>query len=105
MEIAAVEELGTLASTICDRIAQGGEAGASGLFAAEAIAGYAASIGSTVDTPQVQNMVDRMITANLIMRQSHGVYAVADPFVRQVWLQRAALEAVLQTPPASAPGG
>lgn len=37
-----------------------------------------------VDTPQVQNMVDRMITANLIHRQSHGVYAVADPFVRQV---------------------
>jgi hypothetical protein len=51
-----------------------------------------------VDAPQVQNMVDRMITANLIMRQSHGVYAVADPFVRQVWLQRAALETVLQTP-------
>ena len=51
-----------------------------------------------MDDPQVQNMVDRMIAANLIMRQSHGVYAVADPFVRQVWLQRAALETVLQTP-------
>lgn len=33
-------------------------------------------------------MIDRMITANLIHRQSHGVYAVADPFVRQVWRQR-----------------
>lgn len=105
VEIAAVEELGTLAVTIFNRIAKGGEAGASGLFAAEAIASYAASIGSAVDTPQVQNMVDRMIAANLIMRQSHGVYAVADPFVRQVWLQRAALEAVLQTPVAPAPGG
>lgn len=49
-------------------------------------------IGMTVDTPQVQNMVDRMITANLIHRQSHGVYAVADPFVRQVWIQRKAMQ-------------
>ena len=105
VEIAAVEELGTLAVTIFGRIAQGGEAGASGLFAAEAMAGYGASIGSAVDAPQVQNMVDRMITANLIMRQSHGVYAVADPFVRQVWLQRAALEKMLQKPVAPAPGG
>ncbi len=105
VEIAAVEELGTLAATIFNRIAQGGEAGASGLFAAEAMAGYAASIGSAVDTPQVQNMVDRMMAANLIMRKSHGVYAVADPFVRQVWLQRAALEAVWQTPAPPAPGG
>lgn len=105
MEIAAIEELGSLAATIFGRIAPGGEAGASGLFAAEAVAGYAASIGSAVDTPQVQNMVDRMIAANLIMRQSHGVYAVADPFVRQVWLQRAALEKMLQKPVAPAPGG
>lgn len=105
VEIAAVEELGTLAATIFNRIAKGGEAGASGLFAAEAMASYGASIGSAVDAPQVQNMVDRMIAANLIMRQSHGVYAVADPFVRQVWLQRAALEAILQTPAAPAPGG
>ena len=98
VEIAAIEELGTLAATIFGRIAQGGEAGASGLFAAEAMASYGASIGSAVDAPQVQNMVDRMMAANLIMRKSHGVYAVADPFVRQVWLQRAALETVLQTP-------
>jgi hypothetical protein len=37
-------------------------------------------------------MVDRMITANLILRQSHGVYAVADPFVRQAWQQRKAMQ-------------
>ena len=45
-----------------------------------------------VDTPQVQNMVDRMITANVIHRQSHGVYAVADPFVRQAWQQRKTIQ-------------
>ncbi len=42
-------------------------------------------------------MVDRMITANLILRQSHGVYAVADPFVRQAWQQRKVLQ-LLGTP-------
>lgn len=92
VELATIENLGALAQAIFDRIAQGNEAGESGLFSAEAISSYAQQIGMTVDTPQVQNMMDRMITANLIHRQSHGVYAVADPFVRQVWRQRKALK-------------
>ena len=91
VELATIEAQGTLASAIFDRIAQGPEAGASGLFATEAISAYAQQTGVAVDTPQVQNMVERMIGANLIHRQSHGVYAVVDPFVRQVWRQRQAL--------------
>ncbi|MFW9595529.1 MAG: ATP-binding protein [Macromonas sp.] len=91
VELATIEAQGTLASAIFDRIAQGPEAGASGLFATEAISAYAQQTGVVVDTPQVQNMVERMIGANLIHRQSHGVYAVVDPFVRQVWRQRQAL--------------
>lgn len=97
VELASIETLGALAGAIFDRIAQGGEAGESGLFSAEAIVSYSQQLGVGVDTPQVQNMVDRMIAANLIHRQSHGVYAVADPFVRQVWRQRRALHI---TPPA-----
>lgn len=92
VELATIENLGALAEVIFDRIAQGSEAGESGLFSAEAISSYAGQIGMAVDVPQVQNMMDRMITANLIHRQSHGVYAVADPFVRQVWRQRKALK-------------
>jgi len=92
VEIANIEALGGLASAIFDRIVQGGESGGSGLFSSDAINHYSELIGMTVDTPQVQNMVDRMITANLIHRQSHGVYAVADPFVRQVWIQRKAMQ-------------
>jgi len=97
VEIATVEELGSLAAAIFSRIAQASESGASGLFAADAMAGYAERIGAMVDTPQVQNMIDRLISANLIMRQSHGVYAVADPFVRQVWRQRSALQTAWRT--------
>lgn len=105
VEIAAVDALGMLANAIFGRIAQGNEAGESGLFSADAMAYYARCLESPVETPQVQNMVDRMISANLILRQSHGVYAVADPFVRQVWRERAALQSALQVPGAQAGDG
>lgn len=95
VEMASVDRLGALARAIFDRIAQGNEAGASGLFSGDAITAYAEQLGMSIDTPQVQNMVDRMISANLILRQSHGVYAVADPFVRQVWLQRSSLQSAM----------
>ncbi len=92
VDIATLESLGALACAIFDRIVQGNESGESGLFSADAINSYSAQVGMAVDTPQVQNMVDRMISANLIHRQSHGVYAVADPFVRQVWRQRKTMQ-------------
>lgn len=92
VDIATLESLGGLACAIFDRIVQGSESGGSGLFSADAINSYSEQIGMAVDTPQVQNMVDRMIAANLIHRQSHGVYAVADPFVRQVWRQRKTMQ-------------
>lgn len=92
VEIATIETLGALASAIFDRVVSGTETGGPKLFSADALSSYSEQIGMSVDTPQVQNMVDRMITANLILRQSHGVYAVADPFVRQAWLQRKAMQ-------------
>ena len=92
VEIATIESLGALARALFERIVQGSESGESGLFSADALRQYAEQIGMAVDTPQVQNMVERMIAANLIHRQSHGVYAVADPFVRQAWQQRKAMQ-------------
>lgn len=92
VEIATIEGLGALASVIFDRVVSGNDSRDSKLFSADAMLHYSEQIGMPVDTPQVQNMVDRMITANLIVRQSHGVYAVADPFVRQAWQQRKAMQ-------------
>ena len=92
VEITTVESMGALASAIFDRVAHGNESGESGLFSADAIQQYAAQVGISVDTTQVQNTMDRMITANLIHRRSHGVYAIADPFVRQAWQQRKAMK-------------
>lgn len=88
IELRAVEDLGELGQAVFTRIAKGGESGASGLFGEEALAAYAARTGSPVATSQVQNLVERMIGANLIARPGHGVYMVADPFVRTVWLDR-----------------
>ena len=104
VEIATIENLGALASAIFDRVASSDETGGAKLFSADASTSYSEQIGMPVDTPQVQNMVDRMITANLIMRQSHGVYAVADPFVRQAWQRRKTLQ-LLGTPSQAGPAG
>jgi len=97
VEISAVESMGALACAIFDRVVSGNESGESGLFSADAVNAYSAQIGIAVDTPQVQNMVDRMIAANLIHRRSHGVYVVADPFVRQAWLQRKAMSLMVRS--------
>ncbi len=92
VELAPLDSLGALAVAIFNRIAEGDEGGASRLFSADALESYTEQIGMAIDTPQVQNMLDRLITADLIHRQSHGVYAVADPFVRQTWLRRKGMQ-------------
>lgn len=92
LDMASIEALGVLASVLFDRIVSGNDTGESGLFSGPAIADYAQQTGLSVDTPQVQNMLDKMMVANLIHRQSHGVYAVVDPFLRQVWRQRKVLQ-------------
>lgn len=91
-ELRAIEDFGELGKAIFARIASGKEEGVSGIFSAEALADYARWTGSPVDPPQVQNLADKMIAANLIARPGHGVYMVADPFVRKVWLDRRALQ-------------
>ncbi len=91
VELRAIEEFGELGKAIFARIAAGKEEGESGLFSAEALVYYAERTGAAVEATQVQNLADKMIAANLISRPGHGVYAVADPFVRKVWLDRVAL--------------
>lgn len=91
VEFRAIDEFGELGKAIFARIAVGKEEGVSGLFGAEALAEYAQRTATVVEATQVQNLADKMIAANLIARLGHGLYAVADPFVRKVWLDREAL--------------
>lgn len=91
VELRVIEEFGDLGKAIFARIASGKEEGVSGLFSASALAEYTEHTGVAVDVTQVQNLADKMIAANLIARPGHGLYAVADPFVRKVWLDRLAM--------------
>ena len=88
VELRAIEEFGELGQAVFDFIAQGSETGVSGLFGEEAMASYAARTGGKGPTSQVQKLAEKMISANLIARPGHGIYTVADPFVRKVWLER-----------------
>lgn len=88
VELRAIEEFGELGQAVFDFIAQGSETGVSGLFGEEAMASYAARTDGKVPTSQVQKLAEKMISANLIARPGHGIYTVADPFVRKVWLER-----------------
>jgi hypothetical protein len=91
VELRALDDLGPLAQAIYGRIAAGKEEGISGLFSADALADYAQRTGAAVETTRIQALAAKLVAANLIARQGHGVYAVADPFVRKVWVSKAIL--------------
>lgn len=95
VELRKVEDLGLLATAIFGRIA-GAAGDASGLFAADALAEYAATVGREVTADQVQRVAEELRDANLIMRKHHGIYAVTDPSVQGAWRDRQ----VLTAPPA-----
>lgn len=85
VELRKIEDLGLLAMAVFGRVAAE-EDGARGLFSAESVAAYGALVGHEVTTDQVQRVADDLRNANLIMRKSHGMYCVTDPFVRTAWL-------------------
>ncbi len=87
VELLKVEQLGGLATAIFERIAAA-EHGARGVFSAEAAADYAKAIGTEVRVDALQPVVNDLLAANLIMRRGHGVYAVTDPFVQQIWREK-----------------
>lgn len=90
VELRKLEDLGVLAGAIFDRVARV-EGDASGLFTADALAEYTATVGREVTADQVQRVSEELRDANLIVRKGHGTYAVTDPFVQQAWRERKAL--------------
>lgn len=90
VELRKVEDLGTLAGAVFDRVARA-EGDATGLFGAQALADYTAQLARDVTADQVQRVADELRDANLIIRKGHGVYAVTDPFVQTAWRERKAL--------------
>lgn len=87
LELTKVEQLGTLAEAIFDRIASS-EGDAKGVFSVEAAAEYGRAVGREVRVEEIQPLVNELLAVNLIMRHGHGLYAVSDPVVQASWRQQ-----------------
>jgi hypothetical protein len=87
IELMRLDQLGGLATAIFDRIATAAEH-ARGVFSAEAAAEYSRALGREVRIDEIQPAVNELLAANLIMRRSHGVYNISDPFVQDTWLEK-----------------
>ncbi len=94
LELRKIDDLGSLAGAVFNRIAQSIE-DASGLFSAAALADYASGVGRDVSADQVQRIAQQLQDFNLIVRKGYGRYAVTDPFVQEAWREhRAALDPI-----------
>lgn len=90
VELMKVEQLGALATAVFERIA-GVDGDAKGLFSAEALGGYARTLGREVRADEVQAVLNELMVANIVMRRGHGLYGLTDPFVQEIWRERQAL--------------
>jgi len=86
-ELMRLDQMGGLATAIFDRIATAAE-NARGLFSADAAAEYSRALGREVRIDEIQPAVNELLATNLIMRRSHGVYSISDPFVQDAWLEK-----------------
>jgi hypothetical protein len=87
IELAKVEQLGSLANAIFARIASS-DGDAKGIFSAEAAAEYGRAVGREVKIEEIQPVVNELMDANIIMRRGHGLYGVTDPFVQDTWREK-----------------
>lgn len=90
IELAKLEQIGGLAAVVFERIAST-DGDARGIFSLEAAADYGKAIGREVKVDEIQPVVNELMGANLVMRRSHGLYGITDPFVQETWREKQAL--------------
>ncbi|MDC6726274.1 hypothetical protein, partial [Leclercia adecarboxylata] len=90
IELEKVEQLGSLAQAIFNKIASA-EADARGVFSIDAAAEYSKTVGREVRVEEIQPVVIALVAENIIMRRGHGIYAITDQFVQEIWLEERAL--------------
>ncbi|ONH54323.1 AAA ATPase domain-containing protein [Pseudomonas cedrina] len=90
IELEKVEQLGSLAQAIFNKIASA-EGDAQGIFSTDAAAEYSKTVGREVRVEEIQPVVIALVAENIIMRRGHGIYAITDQFVQEIWLEERAL--------------
>jgi hypothetical protein len=90
IELEKVEQLGSLAMAIFNKIAST-EGDARGIFSIDAAAEYSKSVGREVRVEEIQPVVIALVAEHIIMRRGHGIYAITDQFVQEIWLEQRAL--------------
>ncbi|MHC8389649.1 AAA family ATPase [Pseudomonas sp. MDT2-39-1] len=90
IELEKVELLGSLAQAIFNKIAST-QGDARGIFSIDAAAEYSKTVGREVRVEEIQPVVIALVSENIIMRRGHGIYAITDQFVQEIWLEERAL--------------
>lgn len=90
LEISKVEQIGSLAMAIFNRVVCA-DGPARGLFSAEAAAEYATVIGREVQIDEIQPVVKELLADNILMRPSPGRCDVSDPYVKEICRERQSL--------------
>ncbi|KMT54691.1 AAA family ATPase [Pseudomonas fildesensis] len=90
IELEKVEQLGSLAQAIFNKIAAS-EGDARGIFSTDAAAEYSKTVGREVRVEEIQPVVIALVAENIVMRRGHGIYAITDQFVQEIWLEERAL--------------
>lgn len=85
MELGKVEQLGKLATEIFTRVAAG-DGNPQNLLSAAAT--FSAAIGREIRMEEIQQMVNELISTNVLIRQDHGSYGITDPMVQEIWRER-----------------
>lgn len=91
IELAKVEQIGSLAMAVFERIAAV-DGDAKGVFSNDAAADYTRAVGREVRVEEIQPVVNDLLDANVIMRRGHGLYGITDPFVQEIWREKKRLE-------------
>ena len=87
-DIRKVEELGSLAVAIVNRVVCAADGVDQSLFSQEAATAYTREIGREVRIQEIQPVVNALMADNVLMRRGHGLYDLMDPFVEQIRIER-----------------
>jgi hypothetical protein len=92
VELAKVAALGPLAVVAFEYIAETPNGETKGLYSAEALAFFSRKLGREVRSEETQQVLNDLIESNIVMRPSHGLYGITDPFVHETWQRSRQLE-------------